>query len=260
MIDIADRFVTVAPTQQNALDIFKDEWSSAMPAATGFTTQPGHAGLFQDPRIVWMEQKLGSVRGSIVLELGPLEGGHTYMIEKMGAKSVLAIESNQRAYLKCLIIKEAFDLKVSRFLLGDFNHYLQATKEPVDIIVASGVLYHMTDPVALLESMARLSKNVMIWTHYYDEEAINKRPDLAHKFAAPQIIRKDHVVGRSSVQSYYDALEWAGFSGGTAPTSVWLEKKLILDLLELFGFREVFVEFDQPDHPNGPAFAVCAKR
>ncbi len=35
-----------------------------------------------------------------ILELGPLEGAHTYQLR------ILAIEANAEAFLKCLVVKE----------------------------------------------------------------------------------------------------------------------------------------------------------
>jgi hypothetical protein len=62
------------------------------------------------------------VRGRLddmsLLELGPLEGAHTYQLEKLGAKSILAIEANVEAFLKCLITKEITGLQVAKFMLG----------------------------------------------------------------------------------------------------------------------------------------------
>jgi hypothetical protein len=108
-----------APSPAAPFDIFKDDWSSEVP---GFKT--GASPLFDDSRIKWLESQLGSFEGKRVLELGPLEGGHTFMMERAGA-TVTAIEANQRAFLKCLIVKDAFHLK-SEFLFGDFRPYLSA--------------------------------------------------------------------------------------------------------------------------------------
>ena len=63
--------------------------------------------------------------GFRILELGPLEGAHTYQLEKLGAAEIVAIEANKEAFLKCLIIKELAQLERARFLLGDFVTYLE---------------------------------------------------------------------------------------------------------------------------------------
>lgn len=58
---------------------------------------------------------LGAFVGKTRLELVPLEGGHSYMLQKMGVKKIIAIEANSRAFLKCLCIKEIFDLNKVEF-------------------------------------------------------------------------------------------------------------------------------------------------
>ena len=59
-----------------------------------------------------------------MLELGPLEGAHTYMLDRAGASEVVAIEGNTRAFLKCLITKELLSMPSARFLVGtSWNTY-----------------------------------------------------------------------------------------------------------------------------------------
>src|SRR6187402_1626923 len=90
---ILDSYVHAAPSPQLALDLFKGDWWSAVPGL-----QAGSTPLFDDSRIRWAVEHLGGVTGRRILELGPLEGGHTYMLERAGAASVVAIEANTRAY------------------------------------------------------------------------------------------------------------------------------------------------------------------
>ncbi len=146
-----DVYCREAPSPATPFNIFRNSWSSAVP---GFET--GSASLFDDVRIKWLEAQLGSFSGQRVLELGPLEGGHTCMMERAGA-SVVAIEANQRAFLKCLIVKDALHLK-SEFLYGDFRPYLEAAQPGrFDFILAIGVLYHMLEPLKLLHDIARVT-------------------------------------------------------------------------------------------------------
>lgn len=120
---ILDEYVMSEPSDQNALDIFQGEWSSKLPSQAG-ELRAGQISLFEDGRILWAEKKVGGFEGCKIIELGPLEAGHTYMLEKRAANSILAIEANTRAYLKCLIVKEILNLERSRFLPGDFVKYL----------------------------------------------------------------------------------------------------------------------------------------
>jgi len=146
---ILSAYVTARPSPQNAIDLFPGEWSSTFPAPLQ-DLQAGQTPLFDDPRIEWALDHFGDISGYRVLELGPLEGGHTYRLTKAGA-SVVAIEAQTRAYLKCLVAKELLGYSDATFLLGDFMSYMRDEPEQFDLCVASGVLYHMRTPVETLE-------------------------------------------------------------------------------------------------------------
>lgn len=253
---ILNEYVKGEPDSQNALDIFKNEWASKMPPPYE-GLKAGGSQLFEDARVSWAEKQVGGFQGRSVLELGPLEAGHTYMMEKMGAGSILSIEANTRAYLKCLIVKELLNLKRSRFLLGDFVEYLKNTRETFDICFASGVLYHMLNPAELIYMISRVSKSVILWTHYYDQSVIKSNPNLAFKYSGPSQMDYNGFKHRLFKQTYRNALKFAGFCGGGAPYSYWMERDSILSCLRHFGFDDLRIEFDDANHPNGPAFAVA---
>ena len=103
-INVLDLYVNAAPDPQHALNIFRGEWLSKLPPPFA-ELQAGSNLLFEDARLEWGLDMLGGVQSKTVLELGPMEAGHTYMLEHRGAASIISIEANTRAYLKCLIIK-----------------------------------------------------------------------------------------------------------------------------------------------------------
>lgn len=259
-MDILDAYVLSEPSKQNVLDIFKGEWSSRLPEELGLVTEPGTAGLFEDGRIVWAEEIFGSVADWNILELGPLEGGHSYMFQKRDAQKVVSIEANTRAYLKCLCIKEILGLDRVEFRLGDFMSFLGESDARYDMVFASGVLYHMEEPVELIKLMSGVSDRVFLWTHYYDAGILGKRKELAHKFNKLQTFDCDGISYEYVTQSYKDALKWSGFCGGPKSVSKWLTRESIIKALSQYGLSEISISFDDKDHQNGPAFAICAQR
>lgn len=216
----------------------------------------GEIRLFEDQRIIWADQQLGGFEGKRVIELGPLEAGHTYMMEARGAESILAIEANSKAYLKCLIVKEILKLKRARFLLGNFVEYLRESQNSYDFCLASGVLYHMVNPVELIQLISKVTNVVLLWTHYYDGEVINADAKLARRFGKE--VKSEHGGFEHKLYryGYLDALNWGGFCGGSAAYSFWMQKDEILACLEYFGFCDLRVAFDTLEHPNGPSFCV----
>jgi hypothetical protein len=257
--NISDRYVTSAPSFQNALDIFKGEWWSQLPQQFS-TLQAGQIPVFEDPRVHWALSELGSVTGQSALELGPLEGGHTYMLERAGLASILSIEANPRAYLKCLIVKEIVELKKTRFLCGDFLEYLRASPAPFDLVFASGVLYHLTNPAELIALLSRTTRRLFLWTHYYDRDIISRHSKLATKFKPPE--QSEYAGFRYQVFrfDYRGSSRLARFCGGSRPYAHWMLRKEIIACLERFGFTQIRTSFEEPDHPNGPAFALVAVR
>ena len=81
-----DRFETRIPSARNALEIFAGKWISKIPHF-GF----GTAGLFEDPRIDYFDAAIGGFAGKTVIELGPLDGGHTFIMSALGAARIISI-------------------------------------------------------------------------------------------------------------------------------------------------------------------------
>jgi hypothetical protein len=251
---ILDEYVTTAPSPQNAVDVFAGEWSSRLPVADA-----GPIPLFEDDRVRWALDQLGGVAGASVLELGPLEGGHTYMLTRAGAE-VLAVESQTRAYLKCLIAKELVGMPGARFVLGDFMAYLRETGEHFHTVFASGVLYHMRNPVETIALTAKVADRLFLWTHYHDEEIVRASELLRSRFTTTEHSSHGGFAHTLHRFEYESALQLKGFCGGSAPHSNWLSRPDLTAALEHFGWRIKAVAFDTPDHPHGPALALVATK
>jgi hypothetical protein len=252
---VLDLYLADSPAPENPFRIFDGAWSSDIP---GFGL--GGAKLFDDHRIKWIGERCGGFAGQRILELGPLEGGHTYMMATAGAAHITSIESNTRAFLKCLIVKNALNFDVD-LRLGDFRPFLATCRETYDLVLASGVLYHMTDPVQLLTDMARVAPALGIWTHYYDDKVISAHHHLKEKFSAQP--RVQGVGSREVVmyeQSYMKALDWAGFCGGSASTSYWLTRDSLLGVMEELGLSVQIGSDEKESNPNGPCMLLFAKR
>lgn len=255
---ILDSYVATAPSPQNAVDIFAGEWSSALPDPLGHVAA-GAIPLFTDDRVEWALGHLGGVSGRSVLELGPLEGGHTYMLLGAGA-TVTAIEAQTRAYLKCLIAKELLGMTGARFLLGDFMAYLRDEPEHVDVCFASGVLYHMRDPVETIALLAEVADHLFLWTHVYDEAVIRASELLSPRFTTSERAEYQGFAHTLHRFDYASALHSKAFCGGSAVSSNWLTRADLLAALDHFGWRVVATGYDDPNHPHGPALAIVASR
>ena len=267
---ILDEYVRKPPSPQLAVDLFDDEWASWIPDGSRGSVHAGVTPLFDDPRLRWAESVFGGFEGMRALELGPLEGGHSFMLDRGGAASVDAIEANTRAYLKCLVVKELVGMDRVRFHLGDFMPYVCDPDELTaswlgvetgfDLAVASGVLYHMQEPVELLAGLSGLADRLFIWTHYFDQERIDQLVENDRKFGSVESRTHEGFEYSSAVQYYGPTLATAGFCGGPEHQSRWLTRDSLLGVLRHVGYEDVRIGFDEPNHQNGPAMAICASR
>jgi hypothetical protein len=251
-------FVTTAPSPQTAVDAVPDEWASRLPDPLR-DVRAGEAELFDDARIHWAFGRLGGLEGLTALDLGPLEGGYSYMAQQAGAASVVGIEANSKAFLKCLVTKELLRLDRCSFLCGEVNEYLKAHPEPVDVCIACGILYHMTHPLELLDLISQRASRLVMWTHVYAPEA-HGNPGLERRLSPPRDVRYGGEVYRLAQHSYSVDNRLSGFFGGTESHSNWMARDSLLQALTRFGWQGIELAFDEPQHPNGPALMLVATK
>jgi len=256
-----DEFLIKKPSNQNAFDIFNGLWTTQF-SFTDAVTNGGFKGL-QDERINWLLNNC-DVEGKTVLELGPLEAAHTYMLEKHGAK-ILSIEANKGAFMRCLVVKNYFNLQ-AKFLLGDFEQF-EFENLHYDLVLACGVLYHLKNPLHFLEKISASTRRIFIWTHYFEPDFTKWNPRLLSLLEGeqwdhknPQFVEvNDHKITLIK-QSYGKDFDSTGFCGGTDVYSNWIYKADIIWFIQQLGFNNIKISFDTPDHPNGPAFCLFAER
>lgn len=254
---ILDQYVHAAPNPQSALDLFKGEWWSHLPVPG---LQAGQLPLFDDARIKWAIEALGGVADKTILELGPLEGGHTYSLGKAGARSITAIEASSKAYLKCLVAKEILGMQRSRFLLGDFEEYLRGTGDRYDAVIACGVLYHLKGPVELIHNLARVTDQVFIWTQYFIRDQLERIPHMKNRFPGSHAAEHAGFRYMANRYEYGDFLDTTRFAGGSDEYSHWLGREDLFGALRHAGFREIVVGEDDLEHTNGPCISLVARR
>jgi hypothetical protein len=246
-----NKFSTAVPSAQNAVDIFHGRWASKLPRHVEDLVAGPAAHFDGDPRPYFVAQEFGgplrTLSGFDVCELGPMEAGHTYQLESLGA-NVTAIEGNVEAYLKCLVVKEIFGLR-SKFFLGDFVSFLEKTNRQFDLIFASGVLYHMMEPTKLISLMCKSAPRLFLWTHYYDEKH-------CEGYERIDVECDGEVVPH--FQKGYGDRSHGRFWGGLAESASWLRREDIIRVLKENGHENFKVVEEQVDHPHGPCFSAVS--
>jgi SAM-dependent methyltransferase len=224
--------------------------------------------MFDDTRPAWAAGVIpGGFEGKDVLELGPFEGYQTYGIARAGARRILAVEANSINFLKCLCVKELYGLDRAHFLLGDIAAYVGTCPERFDVVWASGVLYHLQNPMHFIECVAGLAPYAYVWTHYFDASAMAALDDVQARHFVPNadVVRRygerDVVLHARSylIPDYADNVP-AYWEGGLDELTYWLEKDDIVWLFERAGMTIERIEFDDTSINGLPAFAFVARR
>ncbi len=255
---VLDAYFKGLPSPQNAVDALPG-WNHSLPDHVG--AKAGTGAFFNDSRILWALEQYGSIEGRDILELGPLEAAHTYLLERQGARLIHAIEANKLAFLRCLVVKELLDLKNAKFFLGDFVEWLKHKPHRYDLVIACGVLYHMEDPIHLLELISETADAFFLWTHYASDEAMPAGDPRRSAFlGALETVDYYEIPIRLHRRSYYGAWKDKAFCGGMHDVHRWMEKADILKLIEALGFTDIRIAHDEPDHKHGPAFSIFARR
>ncbi|OCP18534.1 MULTISPECIES: class I SAM-dependent methyltransferase [unclassified Ensifer] len=255
---VFDQYCHDIPTAQNAVSALTG-WTSQFPPSANVSA--GSHPLFADTRIEWALQHAGPMADKRILEIGPLEGMHTYMLNQHDPAVIDAVEANKQCFLRCLVTKEILSINRARFHLGDALKWLEATEAKYDLGIASGVLYHMADPGLFLQLLAARCDQLFLWTHYFSDTAMPAEDVRRLAFSGKSSQRTIEGVPLTyHERRYFQANESKAFCGGMRDRHFWISREDILELLSALGFVDVEIAHDEPAHPGGPCFSIFARR
>jgi SAM-dependent methyltransferase len=169
-----------------------------------------------------------------VLELGSLEGGHSFALAKRGY-TVTAVEGREENLARARYVQRLLDLPV-RFLHADIERNRLVEFGSFDTVFCVGLLYHLPEPWRLLDELPALAPRLFLNTHYA-RRAETEQAGLAgcwyHEFGLPDPL------------------------SGLSARSFWLTLPSLLRRLEQAGFDEIEL-VDLPSNPNGPMVTLAA--
>ena len=203
--------------------------------------RPERFGLYRGPGdrrlhyVVWFLD----VRGLRVLELGPLEGFHSVVLDKLGIRSAVAVEGRRRNLEKCLHVKELYRLDRTEYVLHDIEALARGDEQPsftgpFDLVLALGVLYHLRDPAQGLRWTAGQAPTLFLGTHYVER---------ADERWYPQRLFSECELDSGGARYFGKRfVEKRGSSAaGLSADSVWLDEESLLRALRDAGYTTISV-------------------
>jgi hypothetical protein len=194
----------------------------------------------------------GGIKNNRILELGPLEGCHTKVMIEAGAKEVVAVEGNPDCFLRCLIVKEAFQLTRAKFLFGDFNIYIRDYQgKKFDFVSASGVLYHQTNPAELIYNMSKITDTVIVWTHV---------ANTTHPSTIEDRIESKGISYRGKINDYKGVRDTSDiYCGGLNDKAFWMYPEEMIECFTDAGFTNI-KELSIASTVNGDCMTFIASK
>lgn len=237
---------SVSISQLYGFDIYKN-WQSPLPISMLSIEKNTPKKIFiSEVRIDQLAKRL-NLEGMRILDLGCLEGASTLVLKKAGAKEIIAIEGRIDNFLKCLIVKNAFELENCKFLFGDINKILSFLSETFDLCLAIGILYHFENPISLIYRISQLANNLFVWTHYstkdYPSEVREEKIEYQGCIYRGKYVREDTEYPLAGLQN----------------RSFWITEEDIFKVIKDAGFKNIGL-ISKEQHEHGPAITFLAQK
>ncbi len=223
------------------------DWKTGMRLPDGRALGvPGKRGKISagiDFRVQAVAERLRSA-GKTVLEVGCCEGIHTVQLAQV-CKRVVAAEVRPKNIVGTLVRLFVHGATNVQVLMRDVRE-LDGRWGRFDIVFHVGVLYHLPDPVEHLFRVRGLGGDLLLDTHYGNDDTPFGRTTVHH-------------AGRAYAAFQVGEAGWEDQFAGVEPTSLWLHRQALLDVLRDAGYVGVEVVRDRVER-NGPRITILARQ
>jgi 2-polyprenyl-3-methyl-5-hydroxy-6-metoxy-1,4-benzoquinol methylase len=214
-----------------------------IPLTETLCTRPGEPLISESPRTVAIHESLerfvqGGLRGKTAVDLGCLEGGLSFELWRTGL-AVLGVEGRRDNWQRCLLIRDHFRAAGEmEFVHADVRGFRPG--KSFDVVVCSGLLYHLDDPAAYIAVLGELTAAggmLYLDTHVAPEDA--DLPECEYRdFLSPW---RHKAAGDMEIRyrEYAEDVRLPESSVGNR-ISLWMNGASHLELLCRAGFGRVF--------------------
>jgi SAM-dependent methyltransferase len=192
------------------------------------------------------DQRLGQFEKAFpdrsrILEMGSLEGGHTFNLARMSrVNQIVALEGRDYNLRKAEFVRGQLGIHNVEFHLADLEKADLTKYGQFDVCFSVGLLYHLPEPWVHLAQVRKVTKNIFLWTHYVDSAKVD-----AERHGYPGWSYKEY--------GFHDPLS------GLSSTSYWPSLDGLKGMLMDAGFPIIEIIEDDFGHKDGPAVTLSAK-
>jgi len=167
------------------------------------------------------------LHGLSVLDVGANAGWFSLQAKRRGAERVLGLEPDPRYLAQAEFCRDVWGAEVEYRELG--AEHLDAVDEAFDLVLATGILYHLRHPLLALEQAGRLCRDAIV----VETEVIppGRRQRLQVRLGPPERLRVRPVGS-----GFMKFIEGAELNGD--PSNWWVpDTECVLGMLRTAGFR-----------------------
>jgi len=176
-----------------------------------------------------------------IADLGCLEGGYSVGFARMGFEAV-GIEVRDENFQCCTYVKDQLSLPNLQFVQDNVLNFSRYGR--FDTVFCCGLFYHLDQPRAFLEQVAKQTKKMLILDTHFSIESDRVKP----QYLLSPMTSNESLKGRwyvefddnASVQERQN-LRWASFHNSK---SFWVKREDLIGLIYELGFKTVFEQFD----------------
>jgi hypothetical protein len=181
------------------------------------------------------------VRDQRVLELGALNGIHSFILEKLGVSETISVEGREENLLECLKLKELYGLDRTTFVLHDIEKLYCMEQQPLfsglfDLVYCCGLLYHLPEPARALRWFRSEAPTLFLSTHYVEGAELWRYCEPTFQFGRPSIYE-----GREYTGAWYREAGRHDPLSGLSPLSFWPCETALVAMVRDAGYSRISV-------------------
>jgi len=226
-------------SQQN---IRLPDGTETLPGAPLIAESAGMAAYLRTVNMLFGSAERANVK---IADVGCLEGCYTAEFARAGYDAT-GIEVRAVNMKKCQFVSDSLGLPNLRFVQDDAANL--ADHGPFDAVLCSGLLYHLENPAAFLQTLADTTRRVLLLETHYATRRRSPSWALYRPWQFSRMIIHEGNPGRwyreyadDAPQEQVENALWASYGN---PRSFWIEKRHLLRRLLEVGFSAVYEQYD----------------
>lgn len=173
-----------------------------------------------------------------VLDLGSGEGALTQTLWSMGFRDITCVEVRDSNIEKARFVYDVFGID-AEIIASDVESFLESNDRKYDLVVFMGLLYHLTDPIGVVEKVGKIVRRLCVC------ETVVAQPKLSG-------FRSKSDYSPTEAAFYVRIDSSKSHTAGTRDIELWPNESALNLIFSAAGLSSEILYFD--NHKSAPDF------